>query len=114
MVEDDIRLCGYAVAVLDAKKYFSKLTISWIPELIKKYPKEVPEEQQQSLKNKYVMQFIEDMHRDFNNNNCDPEEIFKTYPSLLNITVMANIMDLSVPKRMLTCVIAALKANGLF
>lgn len=117
VVEDDVRLCGYALAVLDAKKFFAKLQVSWIPELLKKYPLTSNDSlvvaERRSLKEKYVGQFVDEMH-----NQCkqqqfsDPEEIFTNYSSLLSLAVMANIIDLSVPKRMLTCVIAALKANG--
>lgn len=109
VVEDDLGLCGYALAVLDAKKYYNKLEVSWIPELLKKYPLE-----ECGLKNKYLNQFIEEIHKDHKQIYSDPEAIFNSYPSLLNLSVMSTIIDLSVPKRMLTCVIAALKANGLW
>ena len=110
IVEDDVRLCGYALAVLDAKNFFAKLEVSWIPGLLEKYPLMAEE---RSLKEKYVGQFVDEMHNQYKQQLSDPEEIFANYPSLLTLAVMANIMDLSVPKRMLTCVIAALKANGL-
>ncbi|XP_027193831.1 O-GlcNAcase isoform X2 [Dermatophagoides pteronyssinus] len=109
IVEDDVRLCGYALAVLDAKNFFAKLEVSWIPGLLEKYPLMAEE---RSLKEKYVGQFVDEMHNQYKQQLSDPEEIFANYPSLLTLAVMANIMDLSVPKRMLTCVIAALKANG--
>ncbi|UXI20010.1 Exportin-7 [Sarcoptes scabiei] len=111
VVEDDIRLCGYALAVLDAKKFFDQLSVSWIPELLRKYPMKTLDQTQPKEKN--VQQFIDEMHRYYQNPLfADPESIHKNYPSLLSLSVMTNIMDLSVPKRMLTCVIAALKANG--
>ena len=34
VVEDDSGLCGYALAVLDAKGYYNKLEVSWIPEIL--------------------------------------------------------------------------------
>ncbi|OTF69764.1 hypothetical protein BLA29_010325, partial [Euroglyphus maynei] len=110
VVEDNDRLCGYALAVLDAKNYFAKLQVSWIPEMLEKYP--LMANEQLSLNEKYVGQFIDEMHYQYKQNLSDPEELFNHYPSLLTLSVMSNIIDLSVPKRMLTCVIAALKANG--
>lgn len=112
VVEDDIGLCGYALAVLDAKNYFSKLQVSWIPEIIKKYP--LPLAEEQDKQSKYLTKFLNELHNDHKKIYSDPETIFKNHPSLLNLTVMSSIMDLSVPKRMLACVIAALKANGRF
>lgn len=48
-------------------------------------------------------------------NDCkripDPEVIYKNHPSLLNLSPMYSLC-ISVAKRMLACVIAALKANG--
>ena len=58
-------------------------------------------------------QFLKELHKDYKTIYSDPELIFKNHPSLLNLTVMSSIMDLSVPKRMLACVLAALKANGI-
>lgn len=111
VVEDDSGLCGYVLAVLDAKSYFNKLRVSWIPEILKKYPIKI--ENQASQQAKYLSQVIHDLHGDFTRQNyIDPEVIFKNHPSILHLSVMSSIMDLSVPKRMLACVIAALKANG--
>jgi len=111
-VEDDIGLCGYALAVLDAKSYFAKLEVSWIPELLKKYP--LHQGEQEAEHSKHLNLFLDELHNDYKRFCSDPDVIFKNHPSFLNLTVMSSIMDLSVPKRMLACVIAALKANGMF
>lgn len=113
VVEDDSGLCGYALAVLDAKSFYSKLEVSWIPELLRKYPLPTTTtniDQQQI--SKPIEQFLLELHNNYKNIYSDPDVIFKNHSSLLNLTVMSSIMDLSVPKRMLACVIAALKANG--
>lgn len=109
MVEDDSGMCGYALAVLDAKSYYSKLGVAWIPEMLKKYP--IPSNQSQGQQSKYI-QVLNELHNDCIRIYTDPEVIFKNHPSLLNISTMTSIMDSSVPKRMLACVIAALKSNG--
>lgn len=109
MVEDETGIVGYALAVLDAKSYYSKLGVAWIPEMLKKYP--IPSDQSQGQHSKYI-QILNELHNDRSRIYTDPEVIFKNHPSLLNISTMTFIPDLSVSKRMLACVIAALKANG--
>lgn len=109
MVEDETGIVGYALAVLDARSYYSKLGVAWIPEMLKKYP--IPSDQSQGQHSKYI-QILNELHNDRSRIYTDPEVIFKNHPSLLNISTMTFIPDLSVSKRMLACVIAALKANG--
>ncbi|CAG2122337.1 unnamed protein product [Medioppia subpectinata] len=52
------------------------------------------------------------MHSNNVVNNAIPEVICKNHPSVVKMSVLPHIMDLSVPKRILACIIAALKANG--
>lgn len=40
VVEDENGIVGYALAALNVKSYYQKLSISWIPELRMKYPLE--------------------------------------------------------------------------
>ena len=44
MTEDEERVCGYAVAALDAKDLASKTDESWVPFMQNKYPKPAKEE----------------------------------------------------------------------
>lgn len=38
VVEDETGIVGYALAALNAKDFYAKLKISWIPEMQLKYP----------------------------------------------------------------------------
>lgn len=38
VVEDDTGVVGYAVAALDARQFYSKATLAWLPEMCSKYP----------------------------------------------------------------------------
>lgn len=38
VVEDDTGLVGYAVAALDARQFYSKVQVAWLPEMRLKYP----------------------------------------------------------------------------
>lgn len=39
VVEDDIGVVGYALAALDAKQFYKKLELAWLPEMCRKYPR---------------------------------------------------------------------------
>lgn len=112
IVEDEIGLCGYVLAVLDSKTYYNKMEVSWIPEMLKKYPLKNGHEENVSIESGHVIKFIEEMHSEYKQIMHDPEVVYKSYPSMMIFSMMATVIDLSVPKRMLACVIAALKANG--
>lgn len=114
IVEDACGLiCGYLMAVPDAKSYFQKLEMSWIPELLNRYPMATDSDDNPILTSqKYLNEFIRELHTDCRTMLRDPEHVFKNYPSLLNLSIMSTIQDLSVPNRMLACCLAALRANG--
>ena len=111
IVEDEIGICGYGLAALDAQQFNKKLEISWTPELSRKYPAPL-EKLSAGQKLSAVEELINDMHS--KSEVCViPETICKSHPSVLKMSLLPHIMDLSVPKRILACIIAALKANGL-
>lgn len=110
IVEDETGICGYALAALDAQHFNKKLEISWTPEMNRKYP--APTEKLNSgQKLSAEEEMINDMHSKVKIYTL-PETIRKSHPSVLRMSLMPHIMDLSVPKRILACIIAALKANG--
>ena len=41
-----------------------------------------------------------------------PEQLCRQHPSKLMCAVLPNVTDQSVPKRLITCILAALRANG--
>ncbi|CAG2170295.1 unnamed protein product, partial [Oppiella nova] len=110
IVEDEMGICGYALAALDAQQFNKKLEISWTPELNRKYPAPT-EKLSAGQKLSPVEELINDMHSKTTVTGI-PEVISKNHPSVVKMSVLPHIMDLSVPKRILACIIAALKANG--
>ena len=40
VVEDSLGICGYVVAASDAKKFVKMTELTWIPEMVEKYPKD--------------------------------------------------------------------------
>lgn len=118
VVEDDTAVCGYALAAVDSKKFEEKLKIAWIPELRNKYPLPVDEKinsTQEEVEEESINE-AQKLIRSFHNENFEfnkvPESINKTHPSIISISMLPHITDSSVSKRLLTCILAALKANG--
>lgn len=41
-----------------------------------------------------------------------PDVVYQHHPSTLRMNILPSVNDPSVPKRMLTCILSTLKANG--
>ena len=41
-----------------------------------------------------------------------PEDLVTTHPAELRVALVSSLVDPSVPKRLMTCVFAAFRANG--
>lgn len=105
VVEDENGVVGYAAATLNVKTYNQKMSVSWISELRIKYPlssivNEMPQNIQDAIQ--YFHSFIPDVS----------EQLCRQHPSKLVCAVLPNVTDQSVCKRLITCVLAALRANG--
>lgn len=106
VVEDDDSICGFALAAVDAVSFNQRLQVAWIPDLRRKYPlKEI-----QSDPSARDM-IVKSIH---SNRPQTPVHVLNNYPSVLCMSLTTHVMtfDSSVAKRLLTCVLAALKANG--
>lgn len=61
VIEDNGTVIGYALAALNAKEFYQKLQVSWLPEMCSKYPlpdnsnEEVQSVLQVSCKNSYFI-----------------------------------------------------------
>jgi len=105
VVEDEMEtVVGIAVATLNAKEFRRKLNVSWIDILRKMYS--VHPDQ-----SGYVKDVISSVHSDM---RTIPEDILATHPAELRFSIIAPLADPSVSKRLLTCILAALRANGVF
>ncbi|XP_014227220.1 protein O-GlcNAcase isoform X1 [Trichogramma pretiosum] len=107
VIEDGTDIVGYVVAALNVKNYNQKLAVSWIPEMQLKHPL-------QSIRNdtsdneKEAIQYFHSFEPDV------PEILCRQHPSILSCGLLPTITDQSVSKRLITCVLAALRANGSF
>lgn len=104
IVEDDSGIVGYAFAALDSKKFRVSQEVAWIPEMVNKYPLQ---ESNNSL-SKFAQECISYFH------NFKDELQFSSvqHSSVMCCSLLPSILDQSVSKRLVTCLLAALRANG--
>ncbi|GFY71709.1 protein O-GlcNAcase [Trichonephila inaurata madagascariensis] len=107
VVEDESGICGYALAALDARQLKTKCEMCWIPELLAKYP--APKKG-----NGEMLTPAEEIIASFYNRQKvgPPDVVYVHHPSTLRMNILPTVNDPSVPKRMLTCILSTLKANG--
>ncbi|XP_037504364.1 protein O-GlcNAcase isoform X2 [Rhipicephalus sanguineus] len=106
VVEDETGVCGYALAALDAQQFSKKLEAAWTPELCVKYPAPIKESSE-------MLTPAEEIMNSFHSRAVKvPDIVYKHHPSRVTISMLPSIIDSSVSKRLLACVLAALKANG--
>ncbi|KAH1009906.1 hypothetical protein HUJ04_002202 [Dendroctonus ponderosae] len=105
VVEDDAVIVGYACAAPDHRKFRIKQEIAWIPEMCEKYPVHLAQSTTSS-----VQECISHFHN-FKN------EVFvnsPTHPASMICSLLPSVLDHSVSKRLVTCLLASLRANGFF
>ncbi|XP_043473456.1 protein O-GlcNAcase isoform X1 [Leptopilina heterotoma] len=107
VVEDEEGIVGYALAAINITNFNKKLSLSWIPEMCSKYPlnesvNEMPQNIQEAIQ--YFHSFVPEV----------PEQLERQHPSYIICSVLSTVTDQSVAKRLITCTLAALRANGSF
>ncbi|KAK0083408.1 hypothetical protein PV325_008833 [Microctonus aethiopoides] len=107
VVEDEDGIVGYAVVALNATTFNQKMAVSWIPELQAKYPlddaiNDLPSSVQESIR--YFHSFTPEIS----------EQLCRQHPSQMMCSILSSVVDQSISKRLITCVLAALRANGSF
>ncbi|CAG5014358.1 unnamed protein product [Parnassius apollo] len=101
-------IVGYACAALNAKEFYKKQEIAWIPEMCKKYPEELTEREDLSPAAK---ECIRHFHK-FSSSPRAPDSVVRSHPALLACCVLPAMRDPLAPARLVTCLLAALRANG--
>nr|CAG4651614.1 EOG090X01OH [Triops cancriformis] len=100
VVEDDTGIVGYAVAAANAKQFLQRCQVAWVPELERKYAA--------VLQDEFVKELMESLQKD----RSEAEVFYNQHPSQLSVGLLSSIGDQSVAKRLVTCVVAALRAHG--
>jgi len=109
-VEDESGLCGYAVGAVDAKQFEKKTQLAWLPDLCEKYP--IPNDGNEQIESDRIIKAIH-LEKSLDGTET-PEYVLKNFPSTirLDILIHTHMLEPSVAKRLLACVLAAIKANG--
>lgn len=106
VIEDDIGLYGFGGAVEDTKKFFNVCRVSWIPEMMKKYPKPLDkdDDSEQAKMIKHFHTF---------NPYLPPTEILEAFPGLLRMEFLPRGKEnLKGALALVTTLKLALKAKG--
>ncbi|CAB3257687.1 unnamed protein product [Arctia plantaginis] len=101
-------IVGYACAALNSKDFYKRQEVAWIPEMCTKYPEELTEREDLSQAAK---ECVRHFHQ-FGSWGRAPESVTRAHPALLTCCVLAPCRDPLAPARLLTCLLAALRANG--
>ncbi|XP_045506517.1 protein O-GlcNAcase isoform X2 [Colias croceus] len=101
-------IIGYACAALNSKEFYKKQEIAWIPEMCIKYPEELVQREDLSQAAK---ECISHFHQ-FGSLERAPAAVSAAHPALLTCCVLPAPRDPHAPARLLTCLLAALRANG--
>lgn len=111
VVENEDGLCGYLLGAPDTRQFEKKLQLAWIPDLLNKYPAPVDKIRngdQLTLGEK----MIQDLHDQQTQQKNIPNCVYNNHPSICRLGLLEHVIDTSVPKRLMSCLMAALKANG--
>jgi protein O-GlcNAcase/histone acetyltransferase len=104
ILEDEEGICGYVVAAVDAKEYYKKLEIAYLPAMREKYSL-VEHQEELSPAKDAIGSFYEFKP-------VLPECVYTHHPSLVRIGVSPRCKDPSASRRLLAVAFAALKASG--
>ncbi|KAH9524612.1 hypothetical protein Btru_027330 [Bulinus truncatus] len=106
VIEDDVGVCGYVVAAVDAHDLAKKSQMAWIPSVQAKYPLTEKKDSNCSP----VDEVIQSFH---NAARPVPEEIHSKFPSVLRLDILpSRVEDPALPRRLLACILCALKCSG--
>ncbi|XP_059468397.1 protein O-GlcNAcase isoform X2 [Neocloeon triangulifer] len=102
VVEDGWDIVGYVLAAVDARDFLRKTEMAWIPNLCEKYPKPNSCETAAEKVIDDIYHFKDDV----------PDTIVAHNPSLLTSAMLTSVLDQSIPKRLMICLFASLRAHG--
>lgn len=105
VVEDDVGVVGYVCGAPDYKKFRVKQELAWIPEMGKKYPEDLAKDTCKS---------VQECISHFHNFKDEVYVSSPTHPASMICSILPSVLEQSVSKRGVTCLLAALRANGCF
>lgn len=113
VAEDENVIVGYVLAALDSRKFEEQIEVAWVPEMCNKYPLPKDKMDRGEILNS-AEEMISSIHQDHFKSLRFPDAVHKTHPSIVFMNVLPSVSDVSVPKKLLLIILAALKSNGNF
>ncbi|XP_034659872.1 protein O-GlcNAcase [Drosophila subobscura] len=115
-------LVGYACAALDVTVFRRNMQMCWMAELREKYPKipiptlDADVDDSSVQLNKLIAHFMDQFHNSYDEVQECPVEVSGSFPAVLTAATLkeAQDRDSGITKRILTVLLAALRANGCF
>lgn len=114
------KVVGYAAAALDFQTFARNVQICWIPEMKEKYPENMEELEMFDLATPASQRTgatLRTMIKEFHayEPQCPPE-VSSSYPAVMTSAVLESCLnpDYGVAKRLITVLLATLRANGCF
>ncbi|XP_050681905.1 protein O-GlcNAcase isoform X2 [Leptidea sinapis] len=101
-------IIGYACAALNSKEFYKRQEVAWVPEMCEKYPEHLIQRNDLSPAAK---ESIQHFHR-FSEMERAPDSVSAAHPALITCCVLPAPRDPHAPARLLTCLLAALRASG--
>lgn len=108
------KIIGYAAAALDYHTYARNSTMCWMPEMKEKYPQKLLEKVNSFSKCDKLNDMLGAMLKEFHSEEvvCPPE-VISSYPAVMTSSIASNSL-FGVSKRLITVLLATLRANGCF
>ncbi|KAH8374709.1 hypothetical protein KR200_004206 [Drosophila serrata] len=118
--DDNNSIVGYACAALDVNIFRRNRELCWHSEMRDKYPKEFRLQDSETGEGltQLVARFVEQFHGSSGNETVEqcPVEVSGSFPAVISACTFreAEERDSGISKRLLTVLLAALRANGCF
>lgn len=114
--DENNSIVGYACAALDVNIFQRNLDLCWYTELREKYPKDMCLQESEEHLKPFVIQFVEQFHGSSEALEQCPAEVSGSFPAVLKAATLREVEehDAGIMKRLLTVLLAALRANGCF
>ncbi|KXJ25366.1 Protein O-GlcNAcase [Exaiptasia diaphana] len=105
VVEDSYGLCGYAVSTSDSKHFYELYKKDWLPKVCEKYSKPQGNSEEWTYADHIADSF-------YSPRIFLPDELYSKQSAHVRIDVLPRAQDHFLMKRLMTCVLSALKAEG--
>ena len=102
MLEDDLGVCGYALAVYDSREFFDRYEREWRPDLVRQFPAPTGD------KSKWTR--VEEVHNLYHDPDYFCPDPYDQYPSHLHIDLLPRAQGKGQGRKMIDELLVLLKA----